>query len=226
MYVDVVRNQVGLDAEAIFNEVDNNVLRGLEIATREIVSAFYFAKNRHRCSRLCSYPLFLFQQIIEILNGTYPPQRRLVEFDEQTGFENDADSRIVEDIHSLTVTKSDERQVVTNPTQVSLRGSHKQQHPLRDFRYLFAQRRLAYYTDDIPVAINSVTDNPLCAGSAQNPRIMCAIVSSTVCVVLEEGDDPTEVRALLIAGLRQAVDSGDFLRRIPPQDLTMDGDST
>lgn len=82
-------------------------------------------------------------------------------------------------------------------------------------------RRLAYYTDDIAATINSVTDNPLCAGSAQNSQIMCAIVSSTVCVVLEEDDNADEVRNLMIAGLRQAVDSGDFLRRIPPADLTM-----
>jgi len=35
---DVVRNQVGLDADAIANEEDNNVLQGLRLSTRNIVS--------------------------------------------------------------------------------------------------------------------------------------------------------------------------------------------
>jgi len=40
IHADVVRNQVGLDAGAIFNEENNNVLQGLRIATREIVSMY------------------------------------------------------------------------------------------------------------------------------------------------------------------------------------------
>lgn len=35
---DVVRNQKGLDADAIWNEEENNVLQGLELSTRNIVS--------------------------------------------------------------------------------------------------------------------------------------------------------------------------------------------
>jgi hypothetical protein len=77
------------------------------------------------------------------------------------------------------------------------------------------QRKLAYYADILPVRIDSVTDNPLCAGSNENPSISCVIVASTVCVVLEDGDDQTLVRAQLVAGLREAVDSGEFLQRIP-----------
>ena len=78
------------------------------------------------------------------------------------------------------------------------------------------QRKLAYYADVLPVRIGSVTDNPLCAGSNDNPNVSCVIVASTVCVVLEDGDDQTLLRAQLVAGLREAVDSGEFLRRIPP----------
>lgn len=102
----------------------------------------------------------------------------------------------------------------TSVSMYSLRG--KLRH-----RQLHFHRRLAFYTDDIPVRINTVNDNPLCAGQPQNPNIRCAIVASTVCIVLEEDDDPSDVRALMIAGLRQAVDSGDFLRRIPPDSLTI-----
>ena len=152
---------------------------------------------------------------MDILNGTYPPDRRFL-IDEQhsslKGSEDEIDNddmtqygrgRHLRKLHN----KADEE--AGKPLE-----SNPMEPPMR-------LRKLFYYTDDIPVTINSVTDNPLCAGSAQNNQVMCAIVSSTVCVVLEEGDDPDEVRALMIAGLRQAVDSGDFLRRIPPEDLTM-----
>ena len=93
----------------------------------------------------------------DILNGTYPPQRRQLEEQQQQG------------------------------------------------------RHLAYFSNDYPVSINSVIDKPEgCTGSESNPEIMCATISSTVCAVLEEGDDPTEVRAVMISGLQYAVKSGDF----------------
>ena len=100
----------------------------------------------------------------------------------------------------------------------STRGPDSERH-LRQRRRTM-RRRLAYYSDDYPVSINAVTDNPLCEGQAENPDIKCSIISSTVCVVLEDGDDPNEVRAFMIAGLRQAVQTGEFLRRIPPTDLS------
>ena len=54
---DVVRNQVGLDADAIWNEEGNNVLQGLELSTRNIVS-FLCLIGLHRKSRYlhkCSF---------------------------------------------------------------------------------------------------------------------------------------------------------------------------
>lgn len=82
-------------------------------------------------------------------------------------------------------------------------------------------RDLAYYTDLLPVTIDSVNDDPLCAGSSQNDLVMCSIIGSTVCVVLEDGDVPMKVRTTLISGLRQAVESGEFLNRIPSGDLSL-----
>lgn len=186
----VVRNQVGLDADAIFNEDDNSVLQGLRIATRNIT--------------------------IEILNGTYPGRRFLVHdlipIESQRAGESHHLRMLAH--KGVDARKLDELGKDQGSTSVgSSRYGEGQGQGKR--------RQLAYYTDNIPVTINSVSDNPLCAGSAQNPRIMCAIVSSTVCVVLEDSDDPNDARALMIAGLRQAVDSGDFLRRIPAQDLQM-----
>lgn len=190
----MVRNQVGLDADDIFDEDDNSVLQGLRIATRNIT--------------------------IEILNGTYPGRRVLVH--DLILIKSKRNSAIAESHHLRTFAH-----IRSGAWELDEMGENQgSSHVLGSRQDGGGQgqgqrRQLAHYTDSIPVTINSVTDNPLCAGSAQNPRIMCAIVSSTVCVVLEDGDDPNGVRALMIAGLRQAVDSGDFLRRIPAQDLQM-----
>jgi hypothetical protein len=136
-----------------------------------------------------------FVKTIEILNGTYPPPstpRRLL------------NSRSLGPLRTTT------------SRTATITGTNMYQQPA-----LHHHRRLAYFTDDIPVIINSVSDNPLCNGSEQNQEIRCSIVSSTVCVVLEEDDDPNVVRTILITGLRTAVDSGEFLTRIPPEYLVM-----
>ena len=79
-------------------------------------------------------------------------------------------------------------------------------------------RQLAYFSNDFPVAITSVVDNEDCEGSDVNPEVMCATIASTVCAVLEDGDDPAEVRATMVAGLQYAVESGDFPEQeeLPP----------
>ena len=137
------------------------------------------------------------------MNGTYPPQRRLLE--------SESGSKIF----NLRTSSGQRRLAVDTFSVLGSKGAERRLRQRSSSR-----RHLAYYSDDYPVAINSVTDNPLCAGQDQNPDIKCAIISSTVCIVLEEGDNPSEVRALMIAGLREAVQTGEFLRRIPPADLT------
>jgi hypothetical protein len=48
---DVVRNQVGLDADIIFAELNNSVLQGLKQATKNIVSImFYFGDGDLSCN--------------------------------------------------------------------------------------------------------------------------------------------------------------------------------
>ena len=143
------------------------------------------------------------------MNGTYPGRRLL--FSSNDALDDEESSA------TLGRRRPDARILLRQRLQELQIADHE----AAQRRRLRHQRKLAYYTDLVPAKINSVTDNPLCVGSAENPEIMCAIVSSTVCVVLEDDDDPEAVRALMIAGLRQAVDSGDFLRRIPAEDLQM-----
>ncbi|CAB9501886.1 expressed unknown protein [Seminavis robusta] len=198
----VVRNQVGLDADAIFNEDNNSVLNGLKQATKNIT--------------------------IDILNGDYPSKKRMLRSLLQRN-EHDNAQRTTPNILNLpyitTNTASSTKMTTTSSSSNSrnwLRASPPQQSVSLQQHHHDGRRRLAYYTDDYPVIINTVSDNPLCNGSSQNQAVMCAIVSSTVCVVLEDGDDPEEVRNTLITGLRIAVDSGDFLGRIPAEDLIME----
>jgi hypothetical protein len=76
-------------------------------------------------------------------------------------------------------------------------------------------RRLVYYTDEYPPQIVDAIDNPFCPQVDTEP-LNCAIVVTKVCVVLEEGDDPEQIEAILVTGLRSAVLAGAFMDRVPP----------
>lgn len=71
-----------------------------------------------------------------------------------------------------------------------------------------ATRRLAILSPEIPPEISNVTDNQYCL--ATDESTLCSIVDSTVCVVLEEGDDATAVRDQLLDGIKTAFQDGSF----------------
>jgi hypothetical protein len=81
-------------------------------------------------------------------------------------------------------------------------------------------RRLVFYTDDIPATIVLIADAPLflCPGGIKTSSSRCVIISSTVCVVLGPKDDEKEVRATLVQGLEEAINSGEFEDNIPPEE--------
>ena len=70
-------------------------------------------------------------------------------------------------------------------------------------------RRLEFYSDAFPPTITDVFDNPFC-GAASDGVTKCSIIDTTVCLVLEEGDDPTQVRARLVGGISGAFQDGRF----------------
>lgn len=78
-----------------------------------------------------------------------------------------------------------------------------------------ADRRLVFFTDDYPVVITSVSENFLC--EKDTPTTECAIVSTTLCVLLEDGDDRQVVREGIIVGLDASLSDGSFLDAIPPE---------
>lgn len=73
------------------------------------------------------------------------------------------------------------------------------------------KRRLAFYSYEHPVEVTSVVESMFCA----NPTQDCVVVSTTVCVVLEDADDPKVVRTNLINGFRESIDGGGFNEVIP-----------
>jgi hypothetical protein len=74
------------------------------------------------------------------------------------------------------------------------------------------KRHLVFYSDEYPTEILAILDEPFCP--SENPSTRCALVSSRVCVVLEEGDDEAFIRSVLLAGLREAINNG-FETAIP-----------
>jgi hypothetical protein len=77
----------------------------------------------------------------------------------------------------------------------------------------FVGRRLVYYTDTYLPVINNIFDNEFC----DNEELNCAVVDSTVCVLLEEGDDEEEVRTVLLDGIEESILNGSFQEAIPPE---------
>jgi hypothetical protein len=78
------------------------------------------------------------------------------------------------------------------------------------------RRRLVYYTDAYLPTINSIVDNPFCV--APSDEVTCAVVDSTVCVILEEGDDEREVQNALLSGIEESIQDGSFAAAIPQAD--------
>jgi hypothetical protein len=68
------------------------------------------------------------------------------------------------------------------------------------------KRHLVFFSDEYPAEINAILDDPFCV--TNDPLVLCALVSSQVCVVLEEGDDENFIRMVLLEGLREAINNG------------------
>jgi hypothetical protein len=202
-------NTAGFDAEDIFNEVNNTLKTGLLIATRNITIetlnetyprdgaerllrrrskqqnqwSFFGGKGgREAALQYDGFGKRVFRHVVPLKDFEYAPMIS----------ENDVEAKQPENTKGrrrTVVLPSDDRHSDSN-----------------------VSRRLVFYTDDYPVIINAIVDNPFCEAG-----VSCSIVSSTVCVLLEEGDDEEEVRDVLVDGIREAILNGDFEAAIPPE---------
>jgi hypothetical protein len=197
-------NNAGYNASDLFNEVNNTLKTGLIIATRNIT--------------------------IEILNGTYPRSERLLrrgdarhgeivykhEAHDEFGRETHT-LRLVVPLHKLDLAYNKKVQASNLERDQGRRRtaylpSATRQVPTTDG--IPDARRLVFYTDDYPPLVTAINDN---LRFCNDPDTLCSIVSSTICVLLEEGDDEEEVRQVILTGMQAAIASGDFEDAIPPE---------
>jgi hypothetical protein len=207
-----IQNSAGFDADDIFNEVNNTLKTGLIIATANVT--------------------------IQVLNASYPRQ----DVEDNTSRRNLKSQQGQVHRHLLRATKQMERYngngivtnfIATSPEAIS--APVQEQHQQRSLAYLpqspsattsedswgTISRRLVYYTYEFQPVINNIVDNPFCDAPE---GFLCAVVDTTVCVILEEGDDEDEVRNTLLAGISTAIEDGTFSAAIPPEHQLPGGD--
>jgi hypothetical protein len=201
-----ITNDVGVTADEIFNEVNNTLKVGLLIATRNIT--------------------------IETLNETFPREERLLlrgkaQHSLWKVFGEDKD---LTELHDEFGSVGQSTRHVFNLKDLVVNNELKPKERSQGQRravYLPSKtdnaddtgRRLVFYTDEYPVVIPAIVNNPFCG---DQPQTECAIVATTVCVLLEEGDDEAEVRRALIDGIEEAITNGDFEDAIPPENQLRD----
>lgn len=77
-------------------------------------------------------------------------------------------------------------------------------------------RRLVQYLESVPPEITQILDTRYCPSDTPDVT-KCAIVTSSVCVFLDEGDNRPQVRSVLTAGIQAAIMNGDFEAAIPEE---------
>ena len=75
------------------------------------------------------------------------------------------------------------------------------------------RRKLVFYSDEWPVTIDAIIPNPFSCPTNSD----CAVVSSTVCVLLEEGENEVSIREFVLDGIETAIESGAFEAAVPPE---------
>lgn len=64
------------------------------------------------------------------------------------------------------------------------------------------QRRLVYFTEELPIGVEHIADNPFCAGARP---IHCVMMQFSICIVLEDGDNAGQIRRSIIRNLRTGI---------------------
>ena len=82
------------------------------------------------------------------------------------------------------------------------------------------RRHLVYYTDELPVTMDNVIDVTDNCPVGNN----CLLIVSTTTTVLEEGDDPDEVKKALEDGIRESFTDGSFYANIPSDTVICPGE--
>lgn len=117
------------------------------------------------------------------------------------------------DILNTTYPRTEERQLRRNSLRHAGDRNLVKLNALHEFSLQHSkQRHLVFYTDEFPVTMDNVIDVTEDCPSGNN----CLLIVSTITTVLEEGDDPDEVKKALEDGIKASFTDGSFYANIPP----------
>jgi hypothetical protein len=209
-----ISNNNGLTGDDLFFERGNTFKTGLLIATETITIAILNSNFPRRYLREGSNSGRLSTLFTDNdpspslrISGEFGvPENRIVHVFSFDGSSNDSRSEFVaQSLAHDEETSSSKRRTAHLPSEkATLEGQR-------------SRRKLVIYTEQFPITIDSIIDNTFCPGNVENPSTECAVVSSTVCVLLEPGDDVQQVRTILVRGIQDAVQNGDFEAAIPAE---------
>jgi hypothetical protein len=234
----LLNNDIGLSAEDLLNEVNNTLKTGLEIAganiTIEIMNASFPGGDVPEDTEVT---LPGAEDEVGNATGTGNVTRHALErpsvASSQSGHIEGA--HVVADAgHLMALQAGLTGEFGQDKTTDILRSFgrilrprpspslHRQQRypgnqDLRRSLRMSSLRRLVYYTDEFPSTVYNIRQNFICDGAQEG--VLCSVVEQFTCVVLEEGDDRAVVQAVLSAGIREAINNGDFEKAIPPEHI-------
>lgn len=199
-------NNRSLSAEDIKNEANNSLKTGLMTATKTIVIKL-LNETYPRISRRHGPFSWTWEDMSITTGGGL--RRQLPEIEEAAELADAVALGL--DSSSYAMIHEQVADMRTNARRLHRRPSPPDYH-------VRGARRLVYYSDDYPVEIKMIVDSNGCLMNKVNATnaLRCAIVFSTVCVVLETGDNPLKIRDTLVRGLAAAIESGEFEATIPP----------
>jgi len=184
-----MKNAAGLSAEDIMKEVGNSIKDGLEVAGSSMV--------------------------VSILDVAFPDGNASRNLEVGEDGAHHALERGLSDVSGVDSGKvlHPRHRLDSTSLHKVLREPHIEEPWHRSTHG--HSRQLVFFDYDRPSEVIRVVDNPDCP----DPGFVCATVEQNVCVTLEEGDDPTQVRDALRDGIWEAIDNGDFLTVFPSENL-------
>jgi hypothetical protein len=189
-------NNAGLDAQDLWFERNNTLKTGLESAARNITIRALNA----------TYPRD--EESTRLLLESTPPRARMSKSRPQESPQHKSSEGTVQGCASSNPNKNSQLVVVPDTRgQGRTASGGTNENSLR--------RRLVLYTNDHAIEITAIVDNRFCAGAS--PEMRCAIVSTSVCATLEEGDEKDGVKQAILDAVERAIATGEFEDAIPPE---------
>jgi hypothetical protein len=209
-------NNRSLSAEDIKNEVNNSLKTGLMIATKTIVINLLNETYRRTVQSRPNERLetnhdpysWMWGDMRTTAGGGF--RRQLPEVEEAAE---------LADVIALGLGLSSYETIHEQVADLQTNARRLHRRPAPPDNHVRGARRLVFYSDDYPVEIKMIVDRNNCPINDVNGTntLRCAIVSSTLCVVVEKDDNPLKIRETLMRGLAAAIESGEFEETIPPE---------